>query len=258
MLTTDTERPVVVAFGEGTCYAERCGPTRGARTAIADFTGRPSPTAHPGSGAVAGRTRADPAWLQTDDGEQSCWTPWGKTRRDNGRGRLRRFGDTLPFLVKVLAAAEPLSLQAHPSAQQAVEGFGREERQGIPVSSPVRNYRDRSHKPELLVARGQFKALAGFRSGARSVELLRALRVSDLDRSSACCMTSPKRRSARAVHHLDHRAAAGPRCVGARGDRRRDPVCPFRARRDSPPKPGRCSSWASAIPATPACRPRCC
>lgn len=103
-----------------------------------------------------------------------------------------RFGDTLPFLVKVLAADEPLSPQAHPSAQQAVEGFGREERQGIPVSSPVRNYRDRSHKPELLVARGQFKALAGFRSGARSVELLRALRVSDLDRSSACCMTSPK------------------------------------------------------------------
>ena len=86
-----------------------------------------------------------------------------------------RFGDTLPFLVKVLAADEPLSLQAHPSAQQAVEGFGREERQGIPVSSPVRNYRDCSHKPELLVARGQFKALAGFRSGARSVELLRAL-----------------------------------------------------------------------------------
>jgi mannose-6-phosphate isomerase len=103
-----------------------------------------------------------------------------------------RFADTLPFLVKVLAADEPLSLQAHPSAQQAVEGFGREERQGIPVSSPVRNYRDCSHKPELLVARGQFKALAGFRSGARSVELLRALRVSDLDRSSACCMTSPK------------------------------------------------------------------
>ena len=61
-----------------------------------------------------------PAWLRTDDGEQSCWTPWGKTRRDNGRGRLRRFGDTLPFLVKVLAADEPLSLQAHPSAQQAV------------------------------------------------------------------------------------------------------------------------------------------
>jgi mannose-6-phosphate isomerase len=51
-----------------------------------------------------------------------------------------RFGDTLPFLIKVLAADEPLSLQAHPSAQQAVEGFGREERQGIPVSSPVRNY----------------------------------------------------------------------------------------------------------------------
>jgi mannose-6-phosphate isomerase len=53
--------------------------------------------------------------------------------------------------VKVLAADEPLSLQAHPSAEQAVEGFAREDKLGIPVNSPIRNYRDRSHKPELLV-----------------------------------------------------------------------------------------------------------
>ena len=87
----------------------------------------------------------------------------------------------LPFLVKVLAADEPLSLQAHPSAEQAVEGFAREERLGIPVNAPTRNYRDRSHKPELLVALGQFEALAGFRPAASSVELMRALAVSDLD-----------------------------------------------------------------------------
>ena len=62
---------------------------------------------------------------------------------------MDRFGDALPFLVKVLAADEPLSLQAHPSTEQAVEGFAREERMGIPMSSPTRNYRDRSHKPEL-------------------------------------------------------------------------------------------------------------
>jgi mannose-6-phosphate isomerase len=63
----------------------------------------------------------------------------------------------------VLAAEEPLSLQAHPSAAQAIEGFDREERAGIPLSSPERNYRDRSHKPEILVALGPFEALAGFR-----------------------------------------------------------------------------------------------
>src|SRR6201988_3381865 len=52
---------------------------------------------------------------------------------------------------------------------------------GIPVTAPTRNYRDRSHKPELLVALGQFEALAGFRSAQRSVDLMRALAVSDLD-----------------------------------------------------------------------------
>jgi mannose-6-phosphate isomerase len=92
-----------------------------------------------------------------------------------------RYGDVLPFLVKVLAADEPLSLQAHPSAEQAAEGYLREERLGIPVNSPVRNYRDTSHKPELLVALQQFEALAGFRPAAQTIELLRALAVSDLD-----------------------------------------------------------------------------
>jgi mannose-6-phosphate isomerase len=92
-----------------------------------------------------------------------------------------RFGDALPFLLKVLAAEEPLSLQAHPSSEQAAEGYLREERLGIPVNSPVRNYRDSSHKPELLVALQQFEVLAGFRPAAQTIELLRALAVSDLD-----------------------------------------------------------------------------
>ena len=94
---------------------------------------------------------------------------------------VRGSATALPFLVKVLAADEPLSLQAHPSTEQAVEGFAREDRAGVPLSSPVRNYRDRSHKPELIVALGSFEALAGFRPVARTIELMRALAVSDLD-----------------------------------------------------------------------------
>ena len=153
----------------------------GSRTAIADFTGRPSPTAHPEAELWFGAHPGDPAWLQTDHGERSLLD----ALRDDPEGQLgavatSRFGDTLPFLVKVLAADEPLSLQAHPSAAQAAEGYAREDRLGIPVSAPMRNYRDRSHKPELLVALQQFEALAGFRPAASSVELMRALAVSDL------------------------------------------------------------------------------
>ncbi|GAB3230225.1 mannose-6-phosphate isomerase, class I [Mycolicibacterium hippocampi] len=148
----------------------------GSRTAIADFTGAPSPTAHPEAELWFGAHPGDPAHLCTDDGEQSLL----EALRADPEGELGaavrgRFGDTLPFLVKVLAADEPLSLQAHPSTEQAVEGFTREDRMGIPVSAPDRNYRDRSHKPELLVALGPFEALAGFRPAARSVELMCAL-----------------------------------------------------------------------------------
>jgi mannose-6-phosphate isomerase len=154
----------------------------GSRTAIAEFTGRPSPTAHPEAELWFGAHPGDPAFLETDSGEQSLL----QTVRDDPEGQLgaavrSRFGDTLPFLMKVLAAEEPLSLQAHPSARQALEGYAREDSLGIPVSSPIRNYRDRSHKPELLVALDTFDALAGFRPAPRTVELMRALAVSDLD-----------------------------------------------------------------------------
>ncbi|MGV0791650.1 mannose-6-phosphate isomerase, class I [Mycolicibacterium sp. XJ1819] len=154
----------------------------GSRTAIAEFTGRSSPTPHPEAELWFGAHPGDPAWLQTDDGELSLLDSLSQDPEGQlGAAVCARFGDTLPFLVKVLAAGEPLSLQAHPSAEQAREGFAREERLGIGINAPTRNYRDSSHKPELLVALGDFEALAGFQPAARSVELMRALAVSDLD-----------------------------------------------------------------------------
>jgi mannose-6-phosphate isomerase len=154
----------------------------GSRTAIAEFTGRPVPAAHPEAELWFGAHPGDPAWLENADGETSLLEAVAEDPEGQlGSVTRTRFGDALPFLVKVLAADEPLSLQAHPSAVQAAEGYLREERLGIPVSSPLRNYRDTSHKPELLVALQQFDALAGFRPAARSIELLRALAVSDLD-----------------------------------------------------------------------------
>ena len=154
----------------------------GSRTAIADLTGRRTPTQHPEAELWLGAHPGDPAWLVTEDGEQSLLeTVDADPEGQLGSAVTQRFGNSLPFLAKVLAADEPLSLQAHPSSEQAEHGFAREERLGIPVTSPTRNYRDRSHKPEILIALGSFEALAGFREVSRTVELMKALAVSDLD-----------------------------------------------------------------------------
>jgi len=154
----------------------------GSRTAIADFTGRPSPTAHPEAELWLGAHPADPAYLD-GDGEAHSLLDVIKSDPEGQLGPATRqsFGDALPFLAKVLAADEPLSLQAHPSAAQAAEGFAREDRLNLPINAPNRNYRDRSHKPELIVAVEQFEALAGFRPAAGSAELMTALDVPELE-----------------------------------------------------------------------------
>ncbi len=84
-------------------------------------------------------------------------------------------GGPLPFLLKVLAIGAPLSLQAHPDEAQARAGFAAENAAGVPIDSPVRNYRDPNHKPELLVALSEVTALSGFRPLADTIMDLRAL-----------------------------------------------------------------------------------
>ncbi|WP_433585448.1 mannose-6-phosphate isomerase, class I [Microbacterium hydrocarbonoxydans] len=98
--------------------------------------------AHP---AAPSRILGDAPWQTLDQWEQAT-------------------GIRLPFLLKILCAAEPLSLQAHPSTAQAQEGFARENEIGIPVDAPNRNYRDPNSKPEMIVALNDgFEALCGFR-----------------------------------------------------------------------------------------------
>lgn len=90
-------------------------------------------------------------------------------------------GAQLPFMLKFLAADQPLSLQVHPNREQAEEGYRREDAAGIALSDPARNYRDRSHKPELLYALTTFDLVCGFRSIDAIRELLRGLQVPELD-----------------------------------------------------------------------------
>ena len=78
----------------------------------------------------------------------------------------------LPFMLKVLAADQPLSLQVHPSKSQAEDGFAEEERAGVPLDAPHRVYKDDNHKPEMVYALTTFDSLIGFRPTA---EILRVL-----------------------------------------------------------------------------------
>jgi mannose-6-phosphate isomerase len=100
--------------------------------------------------------------------------------RELGKQTVARFGPRLPFLLKILAAGAPLSLQVHPDLEQAREGFEDEERRGIPVDAPHRNYKDANHKPELICALTEFDGLCGFRTPDAAAGLLAGLEVGSL------------------------------------------------------------------------------
>jgi mannose-6-phosphate isomerase len=95
------------------------------------------------------------------------------------------FDEKLPFLLKILAADQALSIQVHPNLEQARRGFAAEEALGIPRDAPNRNYRDPHHKPELLCALGTFDALVGFRPVVETLRLFEALNVPELGAVSA-------------------------------------------------------------------------
>ena len=144
-----------------------------------------------------GSTTAIPEML----GLESDGAPWaeqwygahpaGPTRLADGRtlaallasdpGRLlgedvvRRFGPQLPFLLKVIAPDRALSLQVHPSLEQAVQGFERENAAGVAPDSPMRSFKDSNHKPEMVLALTRFEAVAGFRAPRRAAEVLGGL-----------------------------------------------------------------------------------
>ncbi|MFI8304129.1 mannose-6-phosphate isomerase, class I [Streptomyces sp. NPDC085927] len=100
--------------------------------------------------------------------------------RELGAASVAKFGPRLPFLLKLLAAGAPLSLQVHPDLDQAKAGYADEERRGVPADAAHRTYKDANHKPELVCALTDFDGLCGFRDPLRAAELLDALGVDSL------------------------------------------------------------------------------
>nr|WSS69298.1 mannose-6-phosphate isomerase, class I [Streptomyces sp. NBC_01175] len=135
-------------------------------TGAADPEGAPDPTGVAGCGAGGERSLTD---VIAADPE-----------RELGAAAVRAFGPRLPFLLKLLAAGAPLSLQVHPDLAQAQEGYADEERRGIPIDAPHRTYKDANHKPELICALTPFDGLCGFRRPAEAADLIAALGVDSL------------------------------------------------------------------------------
>ncbi|MGZ6987007.1 MAG: mannose-6-phosphate isomerase, class I [Ilumatobacteraceae bacterium] len=105
--------------------------------------------------------------------------PLAPSTIDDGAPLHSVAGD-LPYLLKLMAAAEPLSLQTHPDAGRAAAGFAREEALGVPRDSPARVYRDPYAKPEMLCALTSFDTLCGFRPVDATIALLQQLQAHDL------------------------------------------------------------------------------
>ncbi len=144
----------------------------GDRRAIADLLGTPAP-GHPQAEYWLGAHRTAPSTLvDTGTGLDRLVAQNPSTTLGPRTGA--RFGE-FPFLLKILAAAKPLSIQAHPSARQAQVGFAAENAAGIDLAAPHRNYRDDKHKPELICALTPFEAKCGFRALADSRRLIGGL-----------------------------------------------------------------------------------
>jgi len=154
----------------------------GSRTAIATMVGRPKPSAEPEAEMWIGAHPDDSSTVLLDIGERPLVDLiTADPAAVLGDHAHARFGARLPFLLKVLAAAELLSLQAHPSRDQAEEGFAREDAADIPTTAAHRNYRDSSDKPELICALTEFHSLCGFRDPTTTWQVISALNLASLD-----------------------------------------------------------------------------
>lgn len=145
----------------------------GSHTAIPELLGTDSPADSPQAELWMGAHPKAPSMIQRDGSWVSLLTLIEENPKDTlGEHAASKFDNRLPYLFKVLAAARPLSIQAHPSLAQAKKGFERENQRNIRFDAPNRNYKDDNHKPECICALTRFWALNGFRKISTMISLI--------------------------------------------------------------------------------------
>ncbi len=166
----------------------------GSRTAILELLGQSVPADKPQAELWMGTHPKAPSQVFAD----GLWRSLPEVIQESpeetlGQEVAARFSNKLPFLFKVLAAAKPLSIQAHPDKEQAGQGFARENELGIPLDAPHRNYRDDNHKPEIICALTPFWALNGFRKIEETLSLLEEARIPGLAEIVSFLRSHPNR-----------------------------------------------------------------
>ncbi|MBW2407888.1 MAG: mannose-6-phosphate isomerase, class I [Deltaproteobacteria bacterium] len=137
----------------------------GSPTAIPELLGEQNPSHEPRAELWMGAHLKAPSLVNYDGQWMSLAELITKFPQEIlGNDVALAFGNKLPYLFKVLAAAKPLSIQAHPNLNQAKKGFKRETDRGIAMDAPNRNYKDDNHKPECICALSPFWAMYGFRN----------------------------------------------------------------------------------------------
>jgi mannose-6-phosphate isomerase len=153
----------------------------GSREAIAELQGRPVPSPGPEAELWMGAHPSAPSVVVRDGRSIGLDAVIAADPvRELGAACAERFGGRLPFLLKVLAARQALSIQVHPSRAQAQVGFAADNARGLAPGDPARNYVDDWPKPELLYALTPFEVLAGLRTPADALAFLRTLGVDRL------------------------------------------------------------------------------
>jgi mannose-6-phosphate isomerase len=153
----------------------------GSTTAIPELLGV-VPTGEPQAEMWMGAHPGAPSRLTRTAGTEQPLTDIiaADPERELGPATVEKFGPRLPFLLKLLAAGAPLSLQVHPDLTQAKKGYEDEERRSVPIDAPHRTYKDANHKPELICALTPFEGLCGFRRPTEAAEAMAALGVDSL------------------------------------------------------------------------------
>jgi mannose-6-phosphate isomerase len=137
----------------------------GSPTSLPQLLGKKNPSGRPWAELWMGAHPKAPSLVNYEDRWVSMKDLIEQHPQDMlGHRAAAKFNNTLPYLFKVLAVAKPLSIQAHPSVEQAKAGFERENEQGIALNAPHRNFKDDNHKPECICAMSKFYALCGFRN----------------------------------------------------------------------------------------------
>jgi len=152
----------------------------GSKTYISHLQGKDEISEEPQAELWMGTHPQSPSRIMINGKEESLLKVISEDpRKMLGEKTAGNFNNELPFLFKILAAASPLSIQAHPNKKQAERGFNLENIQGISLHSSERNYIDNNHKPELICALTSFEAMCGFQPIKDIVERIKYLKLED-------------------------------------------------------------------------------